>query len=91
VSVGLSVYPPITGRQQLSKHVPAAMKVGGVVFYAVHVISKENRRLVLPRTSCFRTAFVVAAVIVTATTVVVVVVVVVVVAVVVVVIFIIQS
>jgi hypothetical protein len=26
--------------------------VGGV-FYAVHVASKENRRLILPRTSCF--------------------------------------
>jgi hypothetical protein len=26
--------------------------VGGVVFYAVRVVSKESRRLVLPRTSC---------------------------------------
>jgi hypothetical protein len=25
---------------------------GGVVFYAVHLVSKENRRLVLTRTSC---------------------------------------
>jgi hypothetical protein len=27
--------------------------VGGVVFYAVCAVSKESRRLVLPRTSCF--------------------------------------
>jgi hypothetical protein len=27
--------------------------VGGVVFYAAHVVSKESRRLVLPTTSCF--------------------------------------
>jgi hypothetical protein len=27
--------------------------VGGVVFYAVHVVSEESRRLVLPRSSCF--------------------------------------
>jgi hypothetical protein len=27
--------------------------VGGVVFYAARVVSKESRRLVLPRTSCF--------------------------------------
>jgi hypothetical protein len=26
--------------------------VGGVVFYAVRVLSKESRRIVLPRTSC---------------------------------------
>jgi hypothetical protein len=26
---------------------------GGVVLYAVHVVSKESRRLVLPRTSCY--------------------------------------
>jgi hypothetical protein len=26
--------------------------LGGVIFYAVHVISKESRWLVLPRTSC---------------------------------------
>jgi hypothetical protein len=28
--------------------------VGGVIFYAVRVISKESRRLVLPRCSCFK-------------------------------------
>jgi hypothetical protein len=27
--------------------------VGGIVFYVVHVVSKESRRLVLPRASCF--------------------------------------
>jgi hypothetical protein len=27
--------------------------VGGVVFYAVRVVSKGNRRLILPRTSCY--------------------------------------
>jgi hypothetical protein len=27
--------------------------VGGVVFYVVHVVSKQSRRLVLPRTHCF--------------------------------------
>jgi hypothetical protein len=26
--------------------------VGGVVFYAVYIVSKQSRRLVLPRTSC---------------------------------------
>jgi hypothetical protein len=28
--------------------------VGGIVFYVVHVVSKENKRLVLPRTYCYR-------------------------------------
>jgi hypothetical protein len=51
---------PTTVRQQLGKHVPAAMKTcntrrtGQVIFYAVHIISKESRPLVLPRTSCFK-------------------------------------
>jgi hypothetical protein len=27
---------------------------GGVIFFGVRVVSKESRRLVLPRTSCFR-------------------------------------
>jgi hypothetical protein len=48
--VGLSVYP-VVARQWLGKHVPAATKIGGVVLYAVRVVSKESRRLVLPRTS----------------------------------------
>jgi hypothetical protein len=58
-SVGFPVYPPIVTRQWLGKHVPAATNtrthnnrriVGRVVFYAVRVVSKESRRLVLPRT-----------------------------------------
>jgi hypothetical protein len=48
-------------RQRLSKNVTAAVNtqarieeiVGRVVFYAVRVVSKESRRLGLPRTSCF--------------------------------------
>jgi hypothetical protein len=49
----VSVYPLIVATQRLGKHVPAATKtVGGVVFYAVRVVSKGRRRLVLTRTSC---------------------------------------
>jgi hypothetical protein len=48
----MSEYPPIVARQQLGKDVPAARIVGGVVFYAIRVVSKEIRRLLLPRTSC---------------------------------------
>jgi hypothetical protein len=41
-SVGLSVYPLIVARQQLGKHVPEAKWiVGGIVFYAVRVVSNE--------------------------------------------------
>jgi hypothetical protein len=29
--------------------------VGGVIFYAILIVSKESMRLVLPRSSCFRT------------------------------------
>jgi hypothetical protein len=39
-------YPSIVARQRLGKH-------GGVVFYAVRVVSKESRRLVPTRTSFF--------------------------------------
>jgi hypothetical protein len=53
------VYPPIVARQRLGKHVTAATNtrntiiiVRRVVFCAVHVVFKESRRLVLPRTSC---------------------------------------
>jgi hypothetical protein len=42
--------PPFIARQRLDKHVPTATNtcnsrriVGGVVFYAAHIISKENR------------------------------------------------
>jgi hypothetical protein len=49
---------PIVARQWLGKHIPAATIarnnrriVERVVFYMVHVVSKESRRLILPRTS----------------------------------------
>jgi hypothetical protein len=50
--------PLSVARQRLGKHVPAAMNkcnirtVETVIFYEVRVISKESRRLGLPRTSC---------------------------------------
>jgi hypothetical protein len=50
-SVCLYVYSPIVDRQRLSKHVLAAMNtrknriVRSVVFYMVHVISKEMESL----------------------------------------------
>jgi hypothetical protein len=48
---------PIYARQQLRKNITADIHnsrriVGRVVLYAVRVVSKESRRLVLPRTSC---------------------------------------
>jgi hypothetical protein len=53
-SVSLSVYPPIVDRQRLDKHVPAATKnYYQRLFYAVCVISKENKLLVFPKTSCY--------------------------------------
>jgi hypothetical protein len=60
IAVYVTVYPPVVARQRLSKHVLAATKtrnnrrfIGSVVYCAVHVIWKESRRLVLPRTSCY--------------------------------------
>jgi hypothetical protein len=54
----LSVYPSVFAMQGLSQNVTAAMNthnnrriVGRTIFCVVH-ISKESRRLVLPRTSC---------------------------------------
>jgi hypothetical protein len=48
------LYPPIGARQRLSKNVPAATNtcnnigiVGSCFFYAVRVVLKESRRLVL--------------------------------------------
>jgi hypothetical protein len=55
-SVCLYSYPPIVARQRLAKDVTAATAthatriVERVVFYAVHVLSNESRRLGLPRT-----------------------------------------
>jgi hypothetical protein len=41
--MGLSVYPSIAARQRLSKTFPRQREiVGDVVFYAVHVVSKES-------------------------------------------------
>jgi hypothetical protein len=52
--------PPFVARQRLSKYNPAGTNtrnsrriVGRVIFYAILVVSKENGRLVVPRTSCF--------------------------------------
>jgi hypothetical protein len=51
---------PVTARQQLGKHVPTVMNTQAtteellyIIFYVVHVISKESTRLLLLRTSCF--------------------------------------
>jgi hypothetical protein len=53
--VGISVYPPIVAKQWLGKKVPAAKKFWGVILYAIPVVLKESRRLVLPRTFCIET------------------------------------
>jgi hypothetical protein len=53
--------PPIVARQRLGKKVSALTNIHAtikelserVVFYAVRVVSKESRELVLPRTYCF--------------------------------------
>jgi hypothetical protein len=59
ICVSVCVSLPIVARQRLGKHVPAAKNtcnsrriVGRFFFCAVHVVSKESRRLVLLRTSC---------------------------------------
>jgi hypothetical protein len=44
-SVGLYVYLSVVDRQRVSKHVPAATRNR----WRCHVVSKESRRLVLPR------------------------------------------
>jgi hypothetical protein len=36
----------------LGKDSPTAMKNGDVIFCVVHVVSKESRQIILPRTSC---------------------------------------
>jgi hypothetical protein len=58
--VSVCIPPQIVSQQRLGKHFPAATNtrnnrrvVRRVVFNAVRVVSKERRRLVLPRTSCF--------------------------------------
>jgi hypothetical protein len=60
-----SVYPSSVARQRLCKSVTAATNthaknrriVGHVVFYAVQVVWKESRLLILQRTSCFTFVF----------------------------------
>jgi hypothetical protein len=59
-SLWLYMYSPIVVRQQVLKNVTVTTKytfnsrriVGRFVFYAVRVISKQNRQLIHPRTSC---------------------------------------
>jgi hypothetical protein len=60
-SVSLYMQSPIVSRQRLGKNITAENGytpsnrriVGRVVFYAIRVVWKESRRLVLPWTSCF--------------------------------------
>jgi hypothetical protein len=56
--MGLPVYPPIFGTQRLGKHVPAATKnCWRRRFLCGPCRIKESRRLVFPRTPCFRVKF----------------------------------
>jgi hypothetical protein len=50
----LCVSPPPSLLGNGSVKVSFSLLANGYVFYAVHVVSKESRRLVLPRTSCFQ-------------------------------------
>jgi hypothetical protein len=52
VCVRVSVYPPLSLLGDGSVKIPLLLLGNGYVFYAVRVISKESRRLVLPRTFC---------------------------------------
>jgi hypothetical protein len=51
------MYPPIVAKQRLDKSVTMATNTHTteelLVLYSVRVVSQENRRSVLPRTSCF--------------------------------------
>jgi hypothetical protein len=47
-----SVYPPIVATQCSADTFPRQRRIVGGVFLAVYVVSKESRRLVLPRTCC---------------------------------------
>jgi hypothetical protein len=58
-SVCLCLYPLIIARQRIGKHVPAAKNthvtienLSLVSLYVVCILTKESRRLVLPRTYC---------------------------------------
>jgi hypothetical protein len=50
---GSVVHPPsLLGNGSVNMFPRQQGITGGVIFYAVRVVSKESRRLVLPRTSC---------------------------------------
>jgi hypothetical protein len=50
----VSVYPlSLLGNNTVKTFPRLRIIIGGVVFYAVRVVSKESRLLVLPRTSCY--------------------------------------
>jgi hypothetical protein len=52
-NVTLTCVSHIVARQRLGEHVPGErQRCYRRLFYVVLVVSKENRRLVLPRTSC---------------------------------------
>jgi hypothetical protein len=48
------VYPSLSLLGNGSVKVPLSLLVNGYGFYAVRVVSKESRALVLLRTSCFK-------------------------------------
>jgi hypothetical protein len=51
------VYAPIVARHPIAKNVPRQRRiVGSIVYYTVSVVSKESRRLVLPRTIAYTEA-----------------------------------
>jgi hypothetical protein len=50
--VGLCIPLPLQGNGLVNTFPRQRRIVGRIVSYAVHVVSKEIRRLVLPRTSC---------------------------------------
>jgi hypothetical protein len=54
VRVGLCISLSLLGNNSVKTFPRQWRIVGGVFFYAIHVISKETRRLLLPRTSCLR-------------------------------------
>jgi hypothetical protein len=44
----------LPGNNSVKKFIRQKRIAGGVVFYIVRVVSKESRRLILPRSSCFK-------------------------------------
>jgi hypothetical protein len=50
--VCMCVPPSLLGNNSVNTFPRQRRIVGGVVFYAVRVVSKQSRRLVLPRTPC---------------------------------------